>query len=123
MSDSESFWSLIESKLACSVPKHIQNILSLNGYESAVSIKTITYDDITELQEFAQTSMKSRIPAGANLEDFYGPFQDQPEGFRFLSGHKKLLQEIVAFVKSKISTAGPEFFVLKPKRSNKQGTT
>ncbi|KAJ6648966.1 hypothetical protein Bhyg_04198, partial [Pseudolycoriella hygida] len=54
--------------MGCNVPKHIQNILALNGYENAVSIKTITSED------------------GLT-----------PDKFAFLSGYIKLIEEIVSF--------------------------
>ncbi|KAJ6642670.1 hypothetical protein Bhyg_07623 [Pseudolycoriella hygida] len=99
MCDLDKFWNVIEVKMGCNVPKHIQNILALNGYENAVSIKTITSEDMRSIQIFAQTTMKDRIPEDSNLEDYYGSFGLTPDKFAFLPGYIKLIEEIVSFIK------------------------
>lgn len=120
------FWNLIEAKMGCSVPKHIQHILAFNGYENAVSIKTITSADINMLETYAQTNMQGRIPPNAELTHFYGNFVKSPDKFVFLPGYVRLIEEIVLYIKRKTSTDGPEFFAFKTKsneskRTSKQG--
>lgn len=113
MSDLDKFWNLIETKLGCNVPKHIQNILALNGYENAVSIKTLKSVDIQNLEKFVKEGMKSRIPKDAELSEYYGCFASSPVDFVFLPGYRKLLEEIVDFINAKTSSDGPEFFAFK----------
>ncbi|KAJ6647511.1 hypothetical protein Bhyg_02734 [Pseudolycoriella hygida] len=115
MCDIDKFWNVIEVKMGCNVPKHIQNIVALNGYENAVSIKTITSEDMRSMQIFAQTTMKDRIPEDSNLEDYYGSFGPTPDKFAFLPGYIKLIEEIVSFIKQKTELNGPEFFAFKSK--------
>ncbi|KAJ6647617.1 hypothetical protein Bhyg_02840 [Pseudolycoriella hygida] len=110
MCDLDKFWNVTEVKMGCNVPKHIQNILALNGYENAVSIKTITSEDMRSMQIFAQTTMKDRIP-----EDYYGSFGLTPDKFAFLPGYIKLIEEIVSFIKQKTKLNGPQFFAFKSK--------
>lgn len=113
MSDLEKFWNIIEVKMGCNVPKHIQNILALNGYENAVSIKTLTSEDFNQLQSFARSDMYKRIPENSDLKDYYGSFYSTPEEFIFLPGYIKLIEEIVSFIKCKTASEGPNFFVFK----------
>ncbi|KAJ6603682.1 hypothetical protein Bhyg_15487 [Pseudolycoriella hygida] len=87
MCDLDKFWNVIEVKMRCNVPKHIQNILALND----------------------------RIPEDSNLEDYYGSFGLTPDKFAFLPGYIKLIEEIVSFIKQKTELNGPEFFAFKSK--------
>lgn len=120
MSDVERFWNVIEMKMGCNVPKHIQNILALNGYENAVSIKTLTPQDITELEVFARSGMESQIPEHANKLDYYGSYATKPKEFIFLPGYKRLIIEIISFIKEKTTLHGPDFFVFKTSIDVKQ---
>lgn len=66
MSDVNKFWDLLESKMGCSIPKYLQNILAMRGYENAVSISMMTVEDIKELQSYVKTDeMKERVPDNA----------------------------------------------------------
>ncbi|KAJ6642128.1 hypothetical protein Bhyg_07074, partial [Pseudolycoriella hygida] len=112
-SDIEKFWDLLELKLGCSVPKYVQNILTLNGFDSVLSIKTITSDDIEYFRNYARSEMNRRIPMNANLNDYYGSYSDTPTEFEFLRGHIRLLEQIVLLINEIIATKGPEFFILK----------
>lgn len=111
------FWDLLESKFGCTVPTYIQNILSMNGYDNALSIKTITSEDITFFENFAKSEkMANMIPKDANLADFYGTFTTSTKDFCFLRGHVKLLEEMVKLINSTIASKGAEVFgVKKPK--------
>lgn len=90
--DVDKFWDLIDVKLGCNVPKYIQNILLLNGFDKALSVKTITIDDIEYFQEYARNDMHKRIPKNADLSEYYGLFCETPKEFVFLRGHLRLLQ-------------------------------
>lgn len=117
MSDVDNFWSIIESKMGCNIPKHIKNLLAMRGYENAVSIRTITSDDIKEMQDFARSAdMKERLPKDANLEDYYGCFSNTPAKFQILPGYAKLIEEIVDYIKIMTASKGPDFFIIKSKK-------
>lgn len=113
MSDINKFWEFMEAKCGCNVPKHLQNILALNGYENALSIKTLTSNDLKDLQEYARKDMAKRIPKDANMEDYYGCFVASPESFVFLPGYIRLIMEIVSIINLKSETDGPECFNFK----------
>lgn len=74
MSNKKDFRKLIELKMGCGVPLHIQNIFALNGFENAVSIKTITKDDFDTFTNFARNDMHKRIPEDSDLKEFYGSY-------------------------------------------------
>lgn len=123
MSDVNKFWEVIETKLGCNVPKYIQNILALNGYDTALSIRTITMEDVQYLENYARNDMKNRIPQDADQKDYYGSFVDNPKEFSFLRGHVKLLQEIVSYIKTMTASKGADFFSVKKIKEQPQGRT
>lgn len=113
----EKFWDIIENKLGCSVPKYLQNILALRGYENAHSIKTITQEDLSELQKYVRSDeMMERVPKDADFRDYFGVFHATPKKCYVLPGHMKLLIEIVEFVKLSIISKGMDHFSTKPKQ-------
>lgn len=114
------FWDFIEAKMGCNVPKYVKNIFYLNGYENAVSIKTLKSADIVELQTFAQNTMESRIPEDVDKSDYYGCFTMNTKEFMFLPGHIRLIEEIVAYINQKTALHGPEFFASKPNIDRKR---
>lgn len=113
---SNNFWEFIENKMGCTVPKHIQNIFALNGYENAVSIKTLTPADVNSLEKFAQEKMASRLPSIFVPSDYYGCFSD-PKEFVFLPVYVKLIEEIVIFIREKTALHGPDYFTIKTKQT------
>lgn len=119
----DKFWSLIEAKMGCNVPKYLQNLLKLRGYENAISIQTITKEDIDELTTYAKSEeMKARIPVDCDPKDYFGDyFWSTPENFYVLPGHVKLLLKIVDFINITLATKGYDFFSVKPKTTY-QGT-
>lgn len=112
----EKFWDLIEVKLGCNVPIYVQNILALNGYENALSIKTLTSEDMEYLRNYARNDMHNRIPEGANLSDYYGPFSERPKEFEFLRGHLKLMEQLVLLINETILSKGHEYFSFKKQK-------
>lgn len=109
------FWELIEAKMG-SVPNYLKNILTLMGYENAMSIKTISEKDIESFQKYLiSDEIKKRIPPYAKMEDYVGVFWETPEKAYILPGHVKFLQEIVEFVNLTLVTKGCEYFTVKTK--------
>lgn len=116
------FWQLIESKMG-PIPNYLKNLLKLMGYESAISIKTIERNDIDSFQKYLTSAdMRKRVPANAQMEDFFGVRWETPENAIILPGHIKLIEQIVEFVNLTLATKGYEYFTVKSKM-NQQGRT
>lgn len=111
--DVNKFCEFIESKFACSVPLYVQNILALNGYDSALSIRTLTGEDFEYPQHYARNKMIDRIPKDAECSDYYGPFHEKKDEFEFLRGHIKLLEQIASLINTTIESKGIEVFSFK----------
>lgn len=71
------------------MPKYIQNTVAFNGYDNAVSVKTITSEDIEYLQNYARNEMHKHVPQNVDLTEYYGSFSQSKV---FLRGHVKLLE-------------------------------
>lgn len=112
-SDCEKFWDLIEVKFGCSVPRYVQNILALNGYDNALSVKTIGAEDMEYFQKYAREEMHKSVPQNADLRDYYGSFYKSKEDFVFLRGHVKLIEQIVFLINTTIASKGTEVFNFK----------
>lgn len=108
--DCVKFWDLVENKFGCSVPKYVKNILALQGFDNALSIKTLSEGDFEFLEKYAKNDMSKRIPLNADLSDYYGTFSEAPQDFVFLLGHRRLLEEIVAGLNKTIATKGYDVF-------------
>lgn len=55
-----------------------------------MSIKTITSDDIKNVNEFMKSDeMTPRLPQGFDNKDFYGVLSERPEQSYILPGHVK----------------------------------
>lgn len=123
--DFEKFWDLIENKFGCTVPKYLQNILALQGFDNALNIKTLKQDDYEFLQEYVRNDMNKRIPKDADLRDYYDTFHETPEEFVFLRGHLRLLEEIVFIINKTIASKGYDIFNIHKTKSqtakNRQG--
>lgn len=103
------FWKLIE-KSGFKVPRYLQNILKLRGYEDEKSIRTISDEDIQGFQTYATSKMKNFIPADADLRDYYNDYSTEPESFEIVPGHQQLLKAMVNYVNEKIRSEGSSFF-------------
>lgn len=113
MSNFKKFWEILEAKLGSNVPIYVQNILAFNGYENALSVGTLTSEDIVYLQNYARNEMHKRIPKDADLKEYYGYFSENPTEFEFLRGHVKFLEKIVSFINVTIASKGPDVFSCK----------
>lgn len=111
------FWKLIESKMG-PVPNYVKNLLTIMGYENAISIKTINRDDIESFQKYLiSDEMKLRVPKGSNLQDYYGVFWETPKKANLLPGHIKLIEQIAEYVNLTLVTKGYDYFTMKCKGS------
>ncbi|KAG4077014.1 hypothetical protein HA402_016001 [Bradysia odoriphaga] len=94
MTSGEAFWNLVEAQVRCTIPTYVKNLLRLRGYDNALSVKTLTDEDLKSLETFARTKMWMYIPPDANDKDYYHMFSIEPESFEILPGHVKMLKEI-----------------------------
>ncbi|KAG4076937.1 hypothetical protein HA402_015924 [Bradysia odoriphaga] len=90
----DDFWNLVEAQVRFTIPTYVKNLLRLRGYDNALSVKTLTDEDLKSLETFARTKMWMYIPPGANDKDYYHIFSSDPESFEILPGHVKMLKEI-----------------------------
>lgn len=99
------FWEYIESETGSHIPMYIRNLLKLNGFNSAMSIKLLDEEDLKEIENMVQTgAIKNVVPNATDLKEYLGPFNDTAEHFSFLRGYKKMLLSISSYVRDK----GPE---------------
>lgn len=110
--DSNKFWSIVEKKMGCIVPKYLRNILRLRGFDDSFSVSSITKDDIESFTQFAKTSMKNMIPDKADQLEYYfhSSYAETPENFEIAPVHLKLLQAIVKFINEQVVIHGHEYF-------------
>lgn len=114
--DVDKFWNMVETKMGCTIPKYLQNLLAMRCYENAHSIKTNTLDDIQEMQKYIRsTEMMERVPKNADSRDYFGVFWATPNKSYVLPGHLKLILEVVEFLKLSIISKGMDYFSNKPK--------
>lgn len=117
-----SFWELIQKKLGCSIPRYIVNILTLQGYDNALSLLEMNIDDICQLEEYARSDkFLKRIPKDATLKDYLGTFHDAQKEFELIPGHRKLLLQVVNFVTNNFKAKGTRFFEIResPRKEKK----
>lgn len=113
----DQFWNFIENNMGCAVPKYVQLILRVRGYDNAASIGTLTSGDIQQLQDFFRAKFKkdagqhvNREDQNANSKDFFQPFRNDSDEFEILPGHVKLLEKVVSYVNSMTESHGPGYF-------------
>lgn len=109
------FWQLIEAKMG-PVPNYLKNVLTLRGYENAMSIKTIDQKAIDSFQKYLSSEeIRERIPPDSIMEDYLGVMWRTPDKAYILPGHVQFLEQIVAFVNLTLVTKGHEYFIMKTK--------
>lgn len=94
----DHFWNQLETATVVRIPLYMKNILRFNNYDNAMAFHRITVDTIKEMEDFARETMKFFLEPKDDLQSFYGNFHRCPEKFRWMSGDKHLIEELVKFV-------------------------
>lgn len=100
--DVEIFWGSMEAEVG-HVPKHIKNILLLQGLVPNAALGTITREDLKEVEEDMRNRaglLRKKLAHEVTMPDYYGLFGDSPEDFRFSLGEKRIVETIVKTVQT-----------------------
>lgn len=95
----DHFWNRLETASDVRIPLYVKNILRFNNYDNAMAFRRITVDTIKEMEDFARETMKLFLEPDDDRQSFYGNFHRCPEKFRWMSGDKHLIEELVKFVR------------------------
>lgn len=69
MAGGKVFWDFIESRMCCIVPRYLINLLAMQGYENAFSIRRLTMEDIGDLNKYAKSAeMKNRSEKNSQID-------------------------------------------------------
>lgn len=94
-------YSEAEKSLGLKIPLTIKNLLTVNGYEYANLISEINNETIAEMEDFARNELPYLISKDKYV-DYYGLFSENPERFKLVAGHKKILNLFIQFCKEKV---------------------
>lgn len=109
MANDHKFWKCIEAHFSLKVPKYIKNIFLYYGYSYAMVVKAVEFNDksISKLEEFTR-SLLPLLPKDSDNKDFFYIYHEQQWNFKFVEGHKILIEEIIDYVKATIEEKGIE---------------
>lgn len=108
-------WEPFETNIS-QIPTYLKNILTLSGFDNIISLQNLDDAAIIEIERFARDQLHLFIPEDAKLEDYYNIYNNNPEMFTIVAGHKILLREIRMYSMEK----GAEFFTKFIKRRTYQ---
>lgn len=87
------FFECLEKQLKTSLPDYIKNILQMNGFYNAFMMSKLVDSRISEIEEFMRTEFANfMISATEKIADYLGIYKDHQSKFKFLCGHKILLE-------------------------------
>lgn len=83
------------------LPKHVMNILELQGYSSCDALGEIQDSDKTLIENDLRVlaPIKKDCMGAEELKSLYGHFAVSPESFAFLNGERKAILKIAEVVK------------------------
>lgn len=115
MDNLNKFWSFIESKLHCKIPKYLQGLLKRQGFDSVtvkITVKTFDATDTRCMENFVRNKgYHISCSTYDDFKDYYDYTQNFEEEFEILRGHKKLLDAIVDFVDQEVDSNGLGVFI------------
>lgn len=110
----DKFWRLIESALYCQVPEYLKILLIRQGFDSVIALKELDDVDIQHMESFVRKYGHGAQRDFGDFGDYYPHFGNDPifgKEFEVLRGHKRLLKEIVLFVKQQVYANGLGVFI------------
>lgn len=112
----KKLWKTFETKLKCSIPPYLKNLMELQGFDTVVAIKNLDDDDVAFLEEYGRSKeygeYLEKTDQQSNLKDFLGPYHVNQANFQILRGHKKLLKEIVKCASEESGSSKQGVFVV-----------
>lgn len=89
----EDFWAEFEAECAASglvsaIPASVKQILTVSGYNSALSFKSVEENNLAELESYVEARHRKVVDEFAEYEDI--------RPFEFLPGHRSLIMAIKA---------------------------
>lgn len=98
----------VEEALNISIPISLKNILKINACNNAAILCDIAEKDLEEMELFMASQTARDLIPKSEYEQYYGVFHTNPEKFKFLLGHRKLLLLISKYFKDKIQKNEPK---------------
>lgn len=93
--------------------------MTFSGFDNIICIQNLDEANIGEIELFGREQLHLFIPEDAKLEDYYYIYNNHPDMFKIVAGHKILLREMRLYSLEK----GVEFFTKFLKRRSNQVTT
>lgn len=81
------FWSKVECEMHQKLPEIVKSILARTGFESELSLKNITTEDILNIESCVD---KNRTQWMRKHHEIYGKFSKK-SSFKLLPGHVKII--------------------------------
>lgn len=89
----DEFFVCLEKQLKTSLPEYVKKILKMNGFYNAFMISKLVDAKISEIEEFMRNEFASfMIPTSEKIGDYLGVYATNQSKFKFLCGHKILLE-------------------------------
>lgn len=115
------FFEEIEDELNVKIPGHLKKLLTLHGYANNVSMANLSESDVTEIERFTRSDLKSIIKEDEIVAEYVGIFTSNVSGFLIFGGDKKLLFSIKEHVHQRTQNAGQSVKKKAIKKSSTEG--
>lgn len=99
----------VEEALKISIPISLKKILKMNACNNPVILSDLSEKDLEEMEKFMASETAQQLIPKSEYEECYGVFQSNPNKFKFLVGHRKLLVLISNFFKDKFQNETANF--------------
>lgn len=87
------FFRCIESQLKTAIPTYVKKILKMNGFCTAFMISKLVDSKISEIETFMREDFEDfMIEDNESVDDYLGVYKNCPKKFKFLCGHKTILE-------------------------------
>lgn len=112
-------FSSAERSLHITIPDYMKNLLTVAGFESSALIATMDENTIEEVEVFAKKELQNIVSA-KDIVKYYGfTYQNHPEKFKFVVGHKKILHMLIQFCKKQATKANEKNKILLKPNDNR----
>lgn len=89
----DQFFRCLEKQLKTSLPQYVINILKMNGFDNAFMMSKLVESKISDIEGFMRNEFASfMLPVDENVNDYLGVYKQCQNKFKFLCGHKTLLE-------------------------------
>lgn len=98
----DTFWGDIELRLKGDIPATIKHVLKASGYESLLSLRDLTNDDLDDIENYANKHLVTWLKKMRKVDENYA----NSKQFSFLPGHKKIIFKISEVLRTKTEIDG-----------------